>query len=132
MVLQKAPQRAVLWGYATTIGDSVSVALNGSIVANARVTNNTEGAGGIWMTKLPAQNAGGPYTIAVTSQDGHVTLTDVMFGDVWVCSGQSNMAFTMARVSFKYVCSSSSFSSAFPTGVYYQIVCSLSSSRDFP
>lgn len=98
MVLQKAPQRAVLWGYATTIGDSVSVALNGSIVANARVTNNTEGAGGIWMTKLPAQNAGGPYTIAVTSQDGHVTLTDVMFGDVWVCSGQSNMAFTMARV----------------------------------
>ena len=98
MVLQREPQRAILWGYAATIGDTVRVALNSSRVASVQVTNNTEGAGGIWMAKLPPQKAGGPYTVSITSQDGHVTLTDVMFGDVWVCSGQSNMAFTMARV----------------------------------
>ena len=98
MVLQKEPQRAVLWGYASTIGDIVNVALNGSTVAHVRVTNNTEGSGGIWMTKFPAQKAGGPYTISISSKDGNATLTDVMFGDVWVCSGQSNMAFTMLRV----------------------------------
>ena len=98
MVLQKEPQQAVLWGYATTIGDTVHVRLNGSDVATAQVTNNTEGSGGIWMTKIPAQNGGGPHVISVLSKDGHATLTDVMFGDVWICSGQSNMAFTMGRV----------------------------------
>ena len=103
MVLQKEPQRAVLWGYASTIGDTVNVALNGSNVAHVRVTNNTEGSGGVWMTKIPAQKAGGPYTISISSKDGNATLTDVMFGDVWVCSGQSNMAFTMLRVCTRVV-----------------------------
>ena len=98
MVLQKEPQRAVLWGYATTIGDTVRVTLNGSNVATAKVTTNTEGGGGVWITKLPPQNAGGPYTISIMSQDGNVTLMDVMFGDVWVCSGQSNMEFNMFGV----------------------------------
>ena len=44
---------------------------------------------------------GGPYEIHVTSSKyGKISLVDVMFGDVWVCSGQSNMAFLLAHVSF--------------------------------
>ena len=99
MVLQKEPQRAVIWGYATALGDTVYVSLNGSVIADVNVTRNTEGAGGIWKVKLPPQKAGGPYTLSIASHEGHRALTDVMFGDVWVCSGQSNMAFTMGQVS---------------------------------
>ena len=99
MVLQKAPQKAVLWGYASTLGDTVTVKLNGRLVTHVTVTRNTEGTGGVWIAKLHAHPAGGPNNISISSHDGHVTLTDVLFGDVWVCSGQSNMAFTMGRVS---------------------------------
>jgi sialate O-acetylesterase len=46
--------------------------------------------------------AGGPYNITVICQAFTVVntiyLVDVMFGDVWVCSGQSNMAFTVKQV----------------------------------
>ena len=42
------------------------------------------------------------YTITVTSDKyGSATINDVLFGDVWVCSGQSNMAFTVKNVSGK-------------------------------
>ena len=48
--------------------------------------------------------SGGPYEIHVTSQKyGKISLVDVMFGDVWVCSGQSNMAFSLAHVSSSYL-----------------------------
>ncbi|XP_045196973.2 sialate O-acetylesterase-like [Mercenaria mercenaria] len=99
MVLQMAPARAQLWGYAATVGDTVNVKLNGTNVGTATVTRRHDGhAGGIWSTLLPAQNAGGPVTVDIRSHDGHVVLTDVLFGDVWVCSGQSNMAFTLGGV----------------------------------
>ena len=49
---------------------------------------------------LPATEAGGPYTVTATSQKhGSATLQDVLFGDVWICSGQSNMHFTVPHVS---------------------------------
>ena len=48
---------------------------------------------------LPATEAGGPYTVTATSQKhGSATLQDVLFGDVWICSGQSNMQFTVPQV----------------------------------
>ena len=104
MVLQKSPEKAVLWGYATTLGDTVIVKLNGLSVAQVTVTGNTDGAGGVWVAKLPAQRAGGPNTISITSRDGNVTISDVLFGDVWVCSGQSNMQFKMHGVSASLCC----------------------------
>ena len=48
---------------------------------------------------LPAITDPGPFVVDVRSSDGHVTLNDVLFGDVWVCSGQSNMEFEMRKVS---------------------------------
>lgn len=65
-------------------GTSVSVALNGHH-ANTKVKPD-----GTWMLKLRPMKAGGPYTATITG-DGTVTLRNVMVGEVWVCSGQSNM-----------------------------------------
>lgn len=97
MVLQMAPKRAHVWGYASTIGDTVNVILNGSNVINATVTQGSESTG-VWSALLPPQHSGGHVTLEIKSRDGHVKLVDVMFGDVWVCSGQSNMAFPMNHV----------------------------------
>ena len=48
---------------------------------------------------LPTTEAGGPYTITADSQQyGVIVLTDIMFGNVWICGGQSNMAFTLSGV----------------------------------
>ena len=99
MVLQMKPARAQIWGYASTVGDTVTIRLNGTVATTATVTKRTDGqAGGIWSALLPAQNAGGPVTVDIQSNDGHSTLSDVLFGDVWICSGQSNMAFTIGHV----------------------------------
>ena len=57
-----------------------------------------EGFNGIWKMKLPPEGHPGPYSITVKSSEGEVTINDVMFGDVWLCSGQSNMQFTMREV----------------------------------
>ncbi|QDU88591.1 hypothetical protein Pla175_19710 [Pirellulimonas nuda] len=46
---------------------------------------------GKWQAELAARPAGGPYTLKVASGDEEVVAQDVLIGDVWVCSGQSNM-----------------------------------------
>ena len=48
------------------------------------------GADGRWMVKLPRHEAGGPFTLTVRGT-GTVAFQDVLVGEVWVCSGQSNM-----------------------------------------
>ena len=97
MVLQRGPQQAVLWGTADTQGDTVTVKVTGQGAHTAQVTTTV--SHGAWKVKLPAQTAKGPFVIDVSSSDGHVTLHDVLFGDVWLCSGQSNMYFTLNHVS---------------------------------
>jgi len=47
--------------------------------------------------------AGGPHKVVVRLAGENITLVDVMFGDVWVCSGQSNMQFQMAQVCGTYL-----------------------------
>ena len=52
---------------------------------------------GLWRQSLPAVAAGGPYNLTfVSSEGGSVVLTDVLFGDVYLCGGQSNMQFTVS------------------------------------
>jgi sialate O-acetylesterase len=82
MVLQRA-QPVPVWGW-TTPGASVVVSLGG---VAARGTANADGK---WIAWLPAMKAGGPFTLTVTGPQT-VTLDDVLLGDVWLCSGQSNM-----------------------------------------
>ena len=54
---------------------------------------------GRWRIDLPKMKAGGPYTMMV----GDIVLTDVLVGDVWLCSGQSNIDVTIERVYPQYI-----------------------------
>lgn len=56
------------------------------------------GKDGVWSLNMPAAPAGGPYDIAIRSDDGQsATIRDVLLGDVFLCSGQSNMQMTVAQ-----------------------------------
>ncbi|XP_061073321.1 sialate O-acetylesterase-like [Conger conger] len=94
MVLQQAPARAVLWGYGSD-QYKVSVILQGT---NLYHTADVYVQNGVWRVTLPPTKAGGPYSVNVSQQGSQVTLTDLMFGDVWMCGGQSNMYFTVSQV----------------------------------
>lgn len=84
MVLQQGvPLR--IWGWAPA-GASVTVELAGK-VAVARA-----GKRGEWVADLPAMPAGGPHELTVSSKETR-TISDVMVGEVWIASGQSNMEF---------------------------------------
>ena len=56
---------------------------------------------GNWTIMLPAQKAGGPYEM-VFKASNEIVVKDILFGDVWICSGQSNMELPMERVKEKY------------------------------
>ncbi|MBN1397967.1 MAG: sialate O-acetylesterase [Bacteroidetes bacterium] len=56
---------------------------------------------GDWRIKLPDLKAGGPYDMKITAGDS-ITIKDILIGDVWVCSGQSQMDINMSRVSPLY------------------------------
>ncbi|HEC42977.1 MAG TPA: sialate O-acetylesterase [Bacteroides sp.] len=51
---------------------------------------------GSWSTEFEAMEAGGPYELSV-STDTTIIINDILMGEVWVCSGQSNMAFLLKR-----------------------------------
>ena len=50
-----------------------------------------------WETLLKTPKAGGPYTIQVLSKEGAITVQDVMIGELWICSGQSNMEYNVNK-----------------------------------
>src|SRR5690606_22359399 len=52
---------------------------------------------GRWQVRLPARGAGGPYQLQVAAGDASQTVDDLWFGDVWLCSGQSNMELPVWR-----------------------------------
>jgi sialate O-acetylesterase len=54
-----------------------------------------------WSIVLPSQPAGGPFQLTFKGKN-EITVSNVVFGDVWVCSGQSNMELTMQRVQDRY------------------------------
>ena len=88
MVLQRDMPLPV-WG-TTAPGAAVVVKLAGKS-ASATADEN-----GRWRTELPAMAAGGPFTLEVSAPGASRTFSDVLSGEVWLCSGQSNMDFTLA------------------------------------
>ena len=52
-----------------------------------------------WMVSLDPMEEGGPHVVTATAGNVSIALNDVLFGDVWICSGQSNMQFTVPSVS---------------------------------
>ena len=103
MVLQRAPQRAVVWGF----GDSkalTTLTINGrtyTTISEAQAANAQ--AESIWSVTLDPVSDEGPFDIHVTQPSANgtqvtITLHDVLFGDVWICSGQSNMQLTVGMI----------------------------------
>ncbi len=86
MVLQQAREIHV-WGKAGP-GEKVTVGLA------ARESNATADAHGKWSVRLPAMSAGGPFTLVISGKK-QIVVRDVMIGEVWIASGQSNMAFSL-------------------------------------
>jgi len=79
-----------VWGEAAA-GAAVTVELDGSRA------QAIAGADGRWRADLPAHKAGGPFQLTARSGGETETLTDVLVGDVWLCSGQSNMEFPLVQ-----------------------------------
>lgn len=52
---------------------------------------------GRWQATLFEMPAGGPHTLRISGDGGNITVKDVLFGEVWVCSGQSNMQWSVAQ-----------------------------------
>ncbi|MGE5644719.1 MAG: sialate O-acetylesterase [Acidobacteriota bacterium] len=80
-----------IWGKAAP-GEAVSVTMRGE------TRTVTASPVGFWSVYLPPVAAGGPYEIAVKGANNAITLKDVLGGDVWVASGQSNMQMELKSV----------------------------------
>ncbi|XP_017951429.1 sialate O-acetylesterase isoform X2 [Xenopus tropicalis] len=101
MVLQQKPSQAVIWGYGE-VGAAVTVSLfNGSDTISKKSVPINDDAG-VWKVLLDPVDHGGPYwLLAQQRYQKDITdlaLHDLLFGDVWLCSGQSNMEMTVSQV----------------------------------
>jgi len=54
-------------------------------------------ANGKWLVRFSPLEAGGPHTLAATAKSGSASASDVLVGEVWLCSGQSNMEWTVKQ-----------------------------------
>jgi sialate O-acetylesterase len=86
MVLQRGIKIPV-WGWADK-GEKVSVQFNKQ--TKSVITGND----GKWRIDLDAEKEGGPYQLTVKGNNS-ISIKDVLVGDVWLCSGQSNMEFAV-------------------------------------
>ncbi len=86
MVLQRAKPDAI-WGWSEP-GDTVKVEIADKSVSAVAGPDRR------WQVNIDPPPAGGPYTVKITGHQS-VELKNVMVGDVWVCSGQSNMEFAL-------------------------------------
>jgi|SRR6185503_11675236 len=93
MVLQR-DKPVKIWGRALP-SEKVSVSFL------KKIYKTTATADGKWQVILPAQHAGGPYGMLITGNN-KIELTNILVGDVWFCSGQSNMQFVMSDAQEKY------------------------------
>lgn len=90
LVLQQKTTVA-LWGWAAP-GEAVAVAASW----HKTPAKTTADAQGNWLVRVPTGPAGGPYTIAISGQN-RLTISNVLLGEVWLCSGQSNMNFPVVQ-----------------------------------
>jgi sialate O-acetylesterase len=89
-VLQRG-QKIPVWGTARD-GEKVTVEFQGQKAS-------TTAAGGTWSVQLDRLTEGGPFTMTLTG-DNTVTIKDLLVGEVWIASGQSNMNMTLAQTPY--------------------------------
>lgn len=88
VVLQRETKIPV-WGWASA-NEKITIKFNKK---NFKTTASNEGT---WEIKLPKMKAGGPYTMTIFGKNS-IEIKDILIGDVWLCSGQSNMEHQLYR-----------------------------------
>ncbi|HEV7331596.1 MAG TPA: sialate O-acetylesterase [Flavisolibacter sp.] len=93
MVLQR-DARINIWGWASP-GEKLTIRFNN------RTYRATTGPDGKWAAQMNPTKAGGPYSMQITGSNT-ITLNEILVGDVWFCSGQSNMVHQLSLHSERY------------------------------
>ena len=100
-----APALDPQFGSHAVIQRDKSILLSGDAAPNERLAigfageqkSATADASGRWQASFGPRSAGGPFTISVKGASGEAGAEDVAIGDVWLCSGQSNMEYPLRR-----------------------------------
>lgn len=87
MVLQQK-QAVPIWGWASP-RERITIEFNGQLI------KTRAGKDGKWRIELTPMEAGGPYAMTLSGKNT-LTLNDILIGEVWICSGQSNMQWTVS------------------------------------
>jgi sialate O-acetylesterase len=95
-----------LIGGGMVLQEGAAVPVRGEAAPGAEVTvsflgktyHATADSGGAWRLLLDSSPCGGPYAMEITAGNEKIALDDIYVGDVWLCSGQSNMEMPMQRV----------------------------------
>jgi sialate O-acetylesterase len=93
MILQR-DAKVNIWGWAKP-AERVRIKFEG------KSYHTVTGTDGKWLIVLNSMKTGGPYNMDITGSN-KITIKDILIGDVWFCSGQSNMVIPMERVKEKY------------------------------
>jgi sialate O-acetylesterase len=86
MVLQR-DTRVNIWGWAS-VNEKINISFEN------KKYKTTADANGKWLITLSPMKAGGPYTMNIDASN-HLVINSILIGDVWLCSGQSNMVHQM-------------------------------------
>jgi len=87
MVLQQQSE-ATIWGWTTFTNETITI--TGSWNTKEVTVKANQG---LWSVQLPTPVAGGPYIVSIKGHE-NIIITNVLIGEVWICSGQSNMQWT--------------------------------------
>lgn len=98
MVLQRQTD-AHLWGTTDTPKAKITITASWSKKSFTTMADDQ----GRWSLHIPTPEAGGPYSITIRQGSDRLTLDNVLIGEVWICSGQSNMEMPMKGFSFQPV-----------------------------
>lgn len=93
MILQRGADIRI-WGWAA-VNEKISISFQN------KKHKTIADANGNWIIHLPPTNAGGPYTMRIDASN-HIAISNILFGDVWFCSGQSNMVHQLRLHSERY------------------------------
>lgn len=89
MVLQQKEQ-IIIWGW-----DDAGEKVNIQTSWDNQNYESTTSQNGVWQQVVNTPQAGGPYEIKIADRNFDITLKNIMIGEVWLCSGQSNMEYQM-------------------------------------
>src|SRR5690349_18645235 len=93
MILQR-DTKVKVWGWASP-GEKIVIKFNN------KTYKTTTGSNGNWLIQLAPSKAGGPYKMNIDASN-HIVLKEILVGDVWFCSGQSNMVHQMKLHNVRY------------------------------